>query len=393
MNILMAWELGAGLGHTTTLATIGSRFTQNGHNVSYALRNPKTAEVASINPGALCRAPVMQVQNSNLPAAYDCAHMLLIRGYEQPELLEAKLKKWFGIFERFQPDIIVTDHAPTARLAAYIAGIPTHAIGNGFAVPPLTSPLQPFREKSTLLPLEQQQLESRVNDTTNSVLHRHGLSKIDRAVDLYFGGSTSLMTFEEFDNYSQRPGAQYHGVTPFLGSQTLPPVWPVGGTKNVFVYIYADTPALPKILKSLVQLGVYALVYTGAQPRSAEIENLACERVRFSDQPISLLGMKSDLAICQGGSGTMVPLLLQSIPLLTIPQHIEQSMVCKRLKSQGLAEILNRNSDQSEMTQTIKRCLDSEKLHQQAAKFSDKYKNFDGQQVPKIIVDEVLKAM
>ena len=111
----MAWELGAGLGHTTTLATIGSRFTQNGHNVSYALRNPKTAEVASINPGALCRAPVMQVQNSNLPAAYDCAHMLLIRGYEQQELLEAKLKKWFGIFERFQPDIIVTDHAPTAR--------------------------------------------------------------------------------------------------------------------------------------------------------------------------------------------------------------------------------------------------------------------------------------
>ena len=393
MNILMVWELGAGLGHTIPLAAIGKHFVEKGHNVSYALRNPKTAEIAGISPDIVYSAPVMSLIEPNGPAAYDCADMLLIRGYGLPKRINNKLKEWANIFDKVSPDVIITDHAPTARLAAHIAGIPSHAIGNGFAIPPLSSPLQSFGPQSKAHAARQQQAERGLNNITNRLLRDRGVAEVERAVDLYFGGSTFLITFEELDNYSQRPVAKYHGVTPFLGSQTLPPVWPVGGTKNVFVYIYSDTPALPKILKSLVQLGVSALVYTGAQPRGAEIENLACEKVRFSDQPISLLGMKSDLAICQGGSGTMVPLLLQGIPLLTIPQHIEQSMVCTRLKSQGLAEILNRNSDQSEMTQTIKRCLDNEKLHQQATRFSDKYKNFDGQQVPKIIVDEVLKAM
>ena len=89
----------------------------------------------------------------------------------------------------------------------------------------------------------------------------------------------------------------------------------------------------------------------------------------------------------------MVTALLQGMPLLTFPQHIEQHMSCRELKSQGLAEVLNKKSEQNEIDRVVQQCLDNKTLHQQAVKFADKYESFDGQQVPKIIVEEVLNMM
>jgi len=394
MNILMVWELGAGLGHTIPLAAIGKHFVEKGHNVSYALRNPKTAEIAGISPDIVYSAPVMSLMEPNGPAAYDCADMLLIRGYGLPKRINNKLKEWANIFDKVSPDVIITDHAPTARLAAHIAGIPSHAIGNGFAIPPLSSPLQSFGPQSKAHAARQQQAERGLNNITNRLLRDRGVAEVERAVDLYFGGSTFLITFEELDNYSGRTGAKYYGP-PYSGTIVPAPSWPLATSKKVFVYLYPDAPALPKIIKSLDRLGVSTLVYTGSKPRSAELESSSSKRIQFTDQSLSLFEHKvqCDLVVCQGGSNTMVTALLQGMPLLTFPQHIEQHMSCRELKSQGLAEVLNKKSEQNEIDRVVQQCLDNKTLHQQAVKFADKYKNFDGQQVPKIIVDEVLNMM
>lgn len=394
MNVLMVWELGAGLGHTIPLAAIGAHFIEKGHNVSYALRSLKTAEIAGISSDVVYAAPVMSVMIPKGPAAYDCVDMLLIRGYGRPNRLNKRLKAWFDIFDKVSPDVIITDHAPTARLAAHIAGITSHAIGNGFAVPPLSSPVQPFKAQQNHQPARQQLAERQLNNITNAVLRQHGLQEVERAVDLYFGGETFLITFEELDNYYHRPAAKYYGP-PYTPTIVPAPIWPVETAAKAFVYLYPDAPVLPKIIKSLEQQGISTLVYTGSRTRSAELESLSSKTVAFTDQPLSLFDQKvqCDLVICQGGSNTMVTALLQGMPLLTFPQHIEQNMSCSRLKSLGLAEVLNKNSSQQEIDLVIRQCLNNAALQEQAGKFAQKYKDFDGEQVPRTIAEEILSGM
>ena len=394
MNVLMVWELGTGLGHTIPLAAIGTCLIGNGHHVSYALRNPKTADAADIEPNVdVCAAPFMGVFRQNWKAAYDCADMLLLRGYEMPDRLDERLDSWLRIFERFSPDTIVTDHAPSARLAANIAGIPTHAIGNGFAVPPLTSPLQPFIHPPNSHVTKQQEAENRLNDAINATLRRYDRPEIDRAVNLFFGGSTFLITLEELDNYNNRQGSVYYGP-PFRDSTGASPQWPTDASKRVFVYLYPDAPVLPKVLTGLDQLGVSTVVYVGSNGTS-DLANLATRNVVFTEQSFALTepSTQCDLVICQGGGNTMVTSLLRGIPLLTYPRHVEQQMACRRLKSQRLAEILDSTSDQHTVNQTILRCLNSESLHKCAGEFACKYRSFDGRNVAKSIAEQISLRM
>jgi len=398
MNVLMVWELGAGLGHTIPLAAIGTCLMGNGHHVSYALRNPKTAGVAGIEPGIdVCAAPIMGAFRPNQNAAYDCADMLLLRGYEMPDHLDGRLDSWLRIFERFAPDTIVTDHAPSARLAANIAGIPTHAIGNGFAIPPLTSPLQPFIQPPNSHATKQQDAERRLNDAINAALCRYGRPEIERAVDLFFGGSTFLITLEELDNYNNRQGALYYGP-PFRestgASPQWPPQWPAVASKRVFVYLYPDAPVLPMVLTGLDQLGVSTVVYAGSNGAS-DFANLATRNVVFTEQPFALTkpSTRCDLVICQGGGNTVATSLLQGIPVLIYPRHVEQQMTCRRLKSQGRADTLDNASDQDTVNQTILRCLNNENLHKCADDFARKYQSFDGKHVAKSIAEQISPRM
>jgi UDP:flavonoid glycosyltransferase YjiC (YdhE family) len=378
--------------HAIPLAAIGTHLTANGHEVGYALRNPESSKLAGISPdAAVYTAPVMGAQPGSA-AAFDCAHMLLVRGYGDPGRLDQVLRDWFAIFDRFSPDVLFTDHAPSARLAAHIAGIPTHAIGNGFSIPPLTTPLQSFNPLSNAPITKQEDNEDRLNSVINEALVRHDRTEIDRAVDLFFGGSTFLITFEELDNYGYRQNAEYYGPPYGVVTGTEPP-WPTDGIKRVFVYLYPDTPGLVAILKSLDQLGVSAVVYTGSA-NAAHLSHLKTKNIVFSKRPLALTKphTQCDLVICQGGGNTMATALLQGIPLLTYPRHVEALMACTRLKSQGLAEIFVNGSNQQTMTQMIAQCLDNDNLHSKATEFAAKYQDFSGQHVAGSIAEQIVSG-
>ena len=43
MNLLLAWELGGGLGHVARLQGLGRLLREDGHKLTYAFRNPGAA--------------------------------------------------------------------------------------------------------------------------------------------------------------------------------------------------------------------------------------------------------------------------------------------------------------------------------------------------------------
>lgn len=387
----MAWELGAGLGHTIPLAAIGDQLLLNGHRVDYALRNPKTARSAKIGPDAdIYPAPFLGPLPGLNRAAIDCAEMLLIRGFDITNRLDRCLSNWFRIFESCHPDAIVTDHAPSARLAAYVSGIPSFAIGNGFAIPPLTIPLQPFSSSADPGTNERNVFERKLNAITNGTLKRHHCREIDRAAELYFGGSTYLTTFAELDNYERREKSVFYG--PVYRQTDSATKGEQHRTKSrVFVYLYPDAPILPRILAALDRLSIATVVYAGGRAISG-FDADKFESIQLTQQSLALGTEPSpyDLVICQGGGNTVATALLQGIPVLIFPRHIEQSMVGARLKEQGLAELFTSQLDSIAIEDFLENCLNNECLRNRAQAFKNKYEDFDGKAVARAIAESIV---
>ncbi|MBT4889691.1 MAG: hypothetical protein HON65_09080 [Rhodospirillales bacterium] len=378
----MAWELGGGLGHTLPLGCIGTQLEAKGHTISYALRNPKTAEILKFNPDTqIFPAPVMGVQKPNLPAAYDYADLLLIRDYENAVRLDSKIDAWFRIFEEVQPDQLVADYAPCARLAAHIAGIPSHTMGNGFLVPPFCNPLHPFRGGREPDALLQQNIEMRLDKTINATLKRYGKHDVDRAIDIFIGGSRFIRTVEELDAYQNRKGEKYYGsITQASGC--LDPVWPIAEGPRVFVYLAPGGPFLPLVCAGLRRMGISTLVFAGSQAAS-QLSSVVGPTINFTKEPvdISKLAGRCDLVINHGGNGTLAGGLAQGIPVLIKPHHIEQIMTCANVQKYGLGKMLPGKIEEDHFVQTVKSILDDEVMHENVKAFAIKYQSLTSEGV------------
>jgi UDP:flavonoid glycosyltransferase YjiC (YdhE family) len=391
MRLLLAWELGGGLGHMTTLASLTRYLSDNGHQVAYALRDIDTAKhFHQANQYLVYQAPVLGIRGPNTGAAYDCADMLLIRGYEDTPYLKSGVEKWQEIFTDYQPDVVVCDHAPSARLAAYITGIPSYATGNGFSIPPLTVPLQNLHQ------LENPDLERirnnelRLNNCVNQLLNQYGLPSVARAVELFYGGTTFIRTFKELDQYSQRDDTTFYGM-PYDQIDGVEAVWPNYSNKKAFVYLYSSDPVLPRLLSVLHQLGIDTLFYSKIDeiPLNFTINS---KHIKFSSSPfnISDIADKCDLIVCRGGSNTVAAGLLQGIPLITFPTHIEQQMTCKSLARQNLGVVLNQNADNKTLENAINHCLSSNKISEATTNFSRQYRDHNPEQAIENIAQQIL---
>ncbi len=390
MNILMAWELGDGLGHTVKLSLVGEQLANKGHRVGYALRNTKTAQTLDFDPTTdVYAAPAMTILKPRQQAAYDYSDLLLIRGYENIKRLDDRIDTWLRIFDRHQTDLVIADHAPSARLAAYIAGITSHAIGTGFAVPPLTSPLHPFvNPQGSDLPL-QARLERRLDEAINGALKRHRKPEVERAVTIFIGGKRFLCTVEEIDGYTGRIDETFYG--PLLRvSDGAHPRWPDGEGPRVFIYLYQDAPLLPAALASLDRAGIATLVYQGNAASNRKLKATGPNTI-ISDSPVNLSQLAGcDLVICQGGPSTLIISLLQGIPVLAYPRHVEQLMTCRQLLETGLGGMLTGEVNESQVIQTIESMLNDDQLRGRAEAFSSRYQGLITESIAENIATSII---
>lgn len=384
------------MGHTYPLAAIGKTLAARGHATSYALKRVDTAQVARIPPDVpVVEAPVMGLMPGHRGSGHNCADIMLIRGYDLRHRVDARLHAWLHLFDRFGINAVISDHSPTARLAAHIADIPSVAIGNGFAVPPITTPLMPFRQGVEDLSSSESGEEVRLNQVTNAILARFDKPPVERAVDLYFGGQTYLTTFQELDNYPDRPPAKFWGPL-YQDIRGEPIEWPESGRKRVFVYLYPDAPIFPAVLQALSTLPVEVSFYTGKPDFDHRLMQ-AFPGFRRCESPLGLSqpAQTCDLVICQGGSNTLATAFLQGIPAIIYPRHIEQTMSAQHLKLQGLAEVLGTNSKMRprRLVELIEKVLADEDLTKNAKSFQNRYADFDGEEATRQLADHLLMAL
>jgi hypothetical protein len=130
-RFLLSWEFGGGLGHAGRFKPLAQALMQRGHQVDLMLRDivHTRALLADLDVRVL-QAPVWLHQTVGVPTpTISLAEILMGNGYLQAGTLAGLVAGWQTVMDMLRPDVVVADYAPTATIAARIAGIPVATVG------------------------------------------------------------------------------------------------------------------------------------------------------------------------------------------------------------------------------------------------------------------------
>lgn len=145
MNILLAWEMGGNWGHIARDLRVLRQLQAEGHQVTHAVREQHLATVQSMAIGIRCVAASNGAAIRRMPrnlAGYGT--ILFADGFVDAAMLDRRLTGWMRLFAEHATDVVVSDYAPAALLAARMYGIPSVAFGSGSEIPPDAALLPSF---------------------------------------------------------------------------------------------------------------------------------------------------------------------------------------------------------------------------------------------------------
>lgn len=388
-NILLAWEIGAGLGHLTQHVPILQRLKQTGHRLFAAVKDLSRVQATFGGLDVTCfQAPVkvgLSADQIDPPRSH--AHILHNCGFSQPQELAAMAAAWRNLYQLVRPDLIVFDHAPTALLAARGLSARRATIGTGFCCPPPVTPFPDFRPwlpnpALTLLRDEEQLLAN-----ANQVLEAWQVAPLGRLADLYHDvDDTFLTTFPELDHYPARGGATYYGAWVTAGG--LPPDWPAAAGKRIFAYL-KPFATLPELMTALRDLQFPTLVFLDGMNPSLR-DNYESPALRFAPARLDLqaVGATCDLAVLNGGHNATVVMLLAGRPTLHVPLNLEQAYngsSVARLEA-GLGALPERPQDYRPV---LRELLVNDRYRDGAQRFAARYEHYDADEQIRRISDRL----
>jgi hypothetical protein len=248
-----------------------------------------------------------------------------------------------------------------------VVGLPYAILGNGFEIPPLTSPLPCFPGFSWASQVRANKSEHYAIEAANSVSRRMRTRSIVALRDIFDCRLRLLATLPELDHYGARCGENYIGMLrgSLVGSQVS---WPREGRKKVFVYLRPDTPLAAELLAHLSQIDVAAVcVLPGFALKS--LGSCLGPRMMVSNSPVSLspIIQEADLCLSYGAEGTVALTVLQGIPQLLVPRLVESYMTARRVVEAGAGLLVERSNRRSNLATSLDQIL-SESSYVKAAR-------------------------
>ena len=321
-----------------------------------------------------------------LPVTY--ADILLGCGYRETERLTSLLEGWRSLFERWKPDLVVADYAPTALLAARTLGIRRVAYGNGFFIPPRKSPLPPFRIDEPVDPRGVAAADAAVLESVNGALARIGAAPLERLEQMFDSDEDFLCTFPELDHYGVRDSSGYWGprLRTDLGNVVD---FPKGPGKRVFVYVKTSMPNLEMLLEVLAARPHRVLAFIpglSAHQRS----QLASPARRVVDRPVRMDTAFRDCDLLVSHGGEMAGgAACAGVPTLLFPSHYEQFLLALRLQQLGIGTWLRMDSSRAEIAAAMDAQLGDRHVADRAQLFSTRYSAYSPREPRRRIVSRI----
>ncbi|MDP2221112.1 MAG: UDP-glucuronosyltransferase [Hydrogenophaga sp.] len=376
-RVLIAWELGDAFGHLARCRQLAEGLCRRGYTVSMALKDVRLPQSKGCLQGfTVLPAPLTPQRRPDpqrRPVNY--ADVLRHSGFADAQDVSARLLAWQGIFSLARPEVLVADHAPTALLAAQLAGIPHMAIGTGFAIPPDVRPWPSIRPWEAIDDAALVAAEHQLDQVTAAAQKTLGRSALVRVREL-FDTNDVLDTFAELDHYGARSDGRYVG--PIVSVPNARRVsWQKHGGAKVLAYLRPEVPGFTAILSALACLEAEVLgIAPGLAPGMAR--RSATRRMRIALAPLDLppLLAGADLAVGYGNGGFSTQALLAGVPLLMRPRHVEQGLFARRVEAMGAGALLDARAHAQTVTTRIQAMLHSPDHRKAAQAFRDRHLQF-----------------
>ena len=395
-RILLAWELGAGMGHCVKLLPIAARLIEQGHCVYFAARDVVTARrLGGDLPVEYLQAPHLAHRPANaVNETRTFSDILFNAGFGDDEQLQGLLASWRSLIALVKPAAILCEHAPTGLLASRWFDAPRFAMGTGFSLPPDVTPLPNLRQRSGVVDAALQNREAMLLNRVNRLLGSDGLEPLERLSQLYADlEARFLMTFRELDHHPVRAGEAYRGVWSLDGGAL--PQWPERDGPKVFAYLkYGVKPwNVERALLQLGELGVRTIAYIAGAPPDFAYSGSASLRIASRPLDIAAVGDECDVAILPGTAGATTQLLLAGVPLVLAPLYFEQAIMSLRVAQVGAGVVVDVRRPRS-LLQAVENLTTFPRYQAAAESFSRNYASYDAKsEQSKILarIDQVLK--
>ena len=393
-HILCCWELGAGYGHLYRLLPIISELLRVGHHVSIVSKDVERARrVFDTFSLETIPAPVASAPPKSFSLSQNYSENLLRNGYWHLPSLQQRLKDWLALFEAYQPDLVLAEHAPTALLAARLADLPHGVIGTGFSVPPRLIPMPGIQPWFHLPKRQLLNIEVAFLERLNPVIRSLGGRELTAVAEMFDQAEPFLCTFPELDHYTIREDVAYLG--PILYTpEHQPAIWPEFDGTRIFLYMHAANRMLRPVLKFLKSLPVAVLACITAMPPD-EIHQWEGENLHIHTNPVNLSEVVKNcqLMISQGGFNTGVYMLLHGVRLFLLPLELEQMLWAYRLSQQGLATTVNFFSGHPKIESNLLQVLESDTISNNVSKFSERYSEYNPNQTVQRVVKKCVQLI
>jgi hypothetical protein len=368
-----AWELGSNLGHLGTFEPIAERLRQNGHEVTFAVRETHACQLLLGDRFAWLQAPRADaISGSTAPISY--ADILAGVGYASPAVLMGLVVAWRTLMQLARPHLVFADHAPTAILAARTLGIPVMLFGTGFAAPPMRAPFPAMRPWE---PVEDHVLavrERAVLGTVNSVLAHLRAAPLARLADLFEVAENALVTLPELDHYAGRGAARYWGVLARLSGPVPAPVaWPAGAGPRVYAYIRHAPAVAAAIIAAIHASGCPGIVYYPDRAPGME----APPGVTIVTAPVDIgqVVHEADIAVVNGTS-TLGAFLMAGKPVLSVACHLEQFLFGVRMAQLGAGLAVRADGETAAIGAALRQLIADPAFTHKARAFAARYAAF-----------------
>jgi len=387
-TVLLAWELGGGLGHIMQLWPYAQGLAKRGHRVVVALKDLARARTIFGNTVSYLQAPTRtRPASDQFRPPMTFAHILYGIGFGDFDELVAMGEAWRNLYEMVRPDVVIFDHSPTALLASRGYGVKRIVVGSGFCCPPDSHPAPNLRPwvKADVEKLRQD--EATVLARINETMKLWGWPLLDHMTQMYAeADDTFLVTFKELDHYQDRPASKYWGA--WAQTSGKAPEWPQGSGPRIYAYL-KPFPALPHLLRMLTQLKHPAVVFVDGLDAKLR-EQFSAPNIHFEQRPLDLklVSRQCDLAILNAGHGTTVSMLMAGKPILQLPIYLEQGLMARAMCQYGVGMDASPKQPR-QIAERLQAMLRSDRYTEAAEQFATRYADFDPQRSIEGMLDRV----
>ena len=273
-RVLLAWEMGANMGHIDRLLVLARALRARGHEAVFVLRDLSRAQPRIAAEGyAMGQAPVWLPRLAHPPQAVSYAAVLASADWLDAPGLAGLLCGWRTWFDLLKPEVLVCDHAPTALLAARTSALPMQvwACGGSFEIPPTGTGVFPaFNPADPRAAAACAALDAALLLPANAALALLGAPPLARLTDLFAPAQRLLSTLPELAHYAGY-GAEVVWVGPsYAADSGCAPQWPDSPGRRAFVYLEPGHAAFESVLQALQTCGVCAIVHAKGLAPAAE---------------------------------------------------------------------------------------------------------------------------